>query len=91
MLEKQRKLAFRKILHEFSKKVTAEELEECFKNVAPKKWGWAYRDLNSDWDMHITFRVEFAKVNKEERVMEILEAEKRGETTYLNLEKEFGE
>lgn len=91
MIKKHRRLAFKKILYEISKKITPEELAECFEKVEPKKWGYGYRDMDSDWDMHISVLVEFKKVDKARREMEILEAEKRGETTYLDLEKEFGE
>ena len=83
----QRKMAFRKILHYFSKEITVEELEECFEKVEPKKWGYSYRDMDSDYDMKISFKVEFTKVDKEKRIMEVLEAERKGETTYLNLDE----
>ena len=89
--KRHRKMAFKKILYTLSKKITVEELEDSFEKIEPKKWGYSYRDMDSDYDMHISVRVEFTKVDKEKRIMEVLEAEKKGETTYLNLEKEFGE
>ena len=72
-----RLLAFKKMLYKLSKQITPEELNECFENLEPKRWGYAYRDMTSDYDMRIITEVVFTKVDKDKREMEILEAEKK--------------
>lgn len=61
-LKQHRLYAFKKIIYELSKKITPEELMECFENTEPKQWGYGYRDLESDYDMKIITKVIFTSL-----------------------------